>query len=100
MKLMVRNTTYALTLVLSMQERLGVRRVLPKKIQLAIGCQYFRKAQKNFPVKDNGDGTESHVGGVTENNKKIVMNSKYDNMRRRIHEIFHTLFLIMTMQVD
>lgn len=49
-------------------------------------------AKNIFPVKDNGDGTESHVGGVTENNKKIVMNSQYDNMRRRIHEIFHTLF--------
>lgn len=45
-----------------------------------------------FPVKDNGDGTESHVAGVTDNYKKIVMNSKYDNTRRRIHEIFHTLF--------
>ena len=45
-----------------------------------------------FSVKDNGDGTESHVGGVTENNNNIVMNSKFDNTRRRIHEIFHTLF--------
>ncbi len=45
-----------------------------------------------FPTRDNGDGTVSHVGGVTDQNKKIVMNAKYDNTRNKIHEIFHTLY--------
>ena len=30
--------------------------------------------------------------GKTDNHRGIVMNSKYDNKRSRIHEIFHTLF--------
>ena len=45
-----------------------------------------------FNPNSQSDGTETHIGGVTENNKTIVMNAKYDNTRRRIHEIFHTLF--------
>ncbi len=49
-------------------------------------------AKNLFPITDNGDDTESYVGGVTGNNKNIVMNSRLDNTRRRIHEIFHTLF--------
>lgn len=49
-------------------------------------------AKNLFPITDNGDGTKSRVGGVTDNNKYIVMNSRLDNTRRRIHEIFHTLF--------
>ena len=45
-----------------------------------------------FPININEDGTETHRGGITEQNKRISMNHKYDNPRRKIHEIFHTLF--------
>ncbi len=45
-----------------------------------------------FPTRDNENGTITVVGGITENNKYITMNAKYDNNRQRIHEIFHTLF--------
>ena len=41
-----------------------------------------------FSSKSNGDVT----GGVTQDNKKILMNEKYDTKRNQIHEIFHTLF--------
>ena len=57
---------------------------------------YFSKLPASiktaFPTRDNGDGTVTVVGGITNDNKRIVMNAKYDNNRRRIHEIFHTLF--------
>jgi hypothetical protein len=45
-------------------------------------------------VIDNGDGTQSRqaVGGLTQENKHILMNVNKDTKRNKIHEIFHTLF--------
>ena len=37
--------------------------------------------------------TGTTVGGVTDKNKYIVMNVKYDNLMNRTHEVFHTLGL-------
>ena len=45
----------------------------------------------NFEERENPDGTTSTVGGVTLNNKIIVMNKPKDTKMNRIHEIFHTL---------
>lgn len=56
---------------------------------------YFTKVpdgSKGFETIVNEDGLRTHRGGATQDHKKIAMNSKYDNNRRRIHEIFHTLF--------
>ena len=47
---------------------------------------------KLFKEKENPDGTTSTVGGVTENHKRITMNTPKDTKRNKIHEIFHTLF--------
>jgi RHS repeat-associated protein len=44
--------------------------------------------KKIFTPQLNGDVT----GGVTHDNKRILMNELYDNNRNQIHEIFHTLF--------
>ena len=38
------------------------------------------------------NGLLTVTGGVTANNQWIIMNSNYDNLRNRIHEIFHTFF--------
>lgn len=45
--------------------------------------------------KEADDGTVSTrtVGGTTEKNKYITMNTSEDNKMNRIHEIFHTLGL-------
>lgn len=45
-----------------------------------------------FKPQENEDGSWTHRGGVTIDHRIIAMNSRYDNLRRRIHEIFHTLF--------
>ena len=44
----------------------------------------------NFQTKYNEDGSTSTVGGVTAENKAIVMNITKDSKMNRIHEIFHT----------
>lgn len=44
----------------------------------------------HFEEKENSDGTTRAVGGVTDNNKTIVMNKSKDVRMNRIHEIFHT----------
>ena len=44
----------------------------------------------NFQTKYNEDGSTTTVGGVTGNNKTIVMNNAEDTKMNRIHEIFHT----------
>ncbi len=47
----------------------------------------------NFGTKGGPNGTTLTVGGVTSENRDIVMNSNtlYDTRMNRIHEIFHTL---------
>lgn len=56
--------------------RLGSDKTVPKHI--------------GFQLKYSDDGSTSAVGGVTEDNKTIVMNQPYDTKMNRIHEIFHT----------
>ena len=53
------------------------------------GNQYTNRTL-NFQSVELEDGSTSRVGGVTDNNKNIVMNVDEDTKRNRIHEIFHT----------
>ncbi|MBO4588644.1 MAG: RHS repeat-associated core domain-containing protein [Bacteroidales bacterium] len=39
-----------------------------------------------------GDENDRLAVGKTDKHRGIIMNSKYDNKRSRVHEIFHTLF--------
>ena len=49
----------------------------------------YDRGRKNFKVDPfTGDQT----GGITSGEKYITMNKVHDNLRNRIHEIFHTLF--------
>ena len=61
----------------------------------------FDQADETFTWEEKYVGTKSfaknpftgeQIGGVTFYNKNITMNKVLDNLRRRIHEIFHTLF--------
>ena len=52
------------------------------------GNQYTNRTL-NFQPVELEDGSTSRVGGVTDNNKNIVMNVDEDTKRNRIHEIFH-----------
>jgi hypothetical protein len=54
------------------------------------GNTYHRFKTKEI---DNGDGTVSNstVGGITEDNQHITMNSSKDTKMNKLHEIFHTL---------
>ena len=45
-----------------------------------------------FPERDKGNNKVLIRVGLTNLNKEIIMNSQYDNTRRKMHEIFHTLF--------
>ncbi|WP_421497727.1 RHS repeat-associated core domain-containing protein [Flavobacterium columnare] len=53
------------------------------------GDTYSRFKTKEI---DNGDGTTSTstVGGITADNKNILMNTSQDTKMNRVHEIFHT----------
>ena len=53
------------------------------------GNQYTNRTL-NFQSVELEDGSTSRVGGVTDNNKNIVINVDEDTKRNRIHEIFHT----------
>lgn len=55
---------------------------------ISIGNTIEKRANDEFFINDKGQ----IEGGVTIDNKNILMNSKYDFTRDRIHEIFHTLF--------
>ena len=49
-----------------------------------------------FEQVEHSDGSTSVVGGVTSENKNIIMNVGYSGLdikKNRIHEIFHTLGL-------
>ena len=47
---------------------------------------------KGRTVIKNGKFKVQPKGGAVVNHKHLVMNSKYDNLLHRIHEIFHTFF--------
>ena len=57
----------------------------------------FKRGDKNsfplFKTRYNKEtGNYETIGGVTQDKNLIVMNEKYDDLRNRIHEVFHTLF--------
>ena len=61
--------------------------------------QYKQAKYNDIPIGNTFEkSTEDNIhltrrrGGVTLDHKNIIMNSKHDFKRNRIHEIFHTLF--------
>jgi RHS repeat-associated protein len=60
-----------------------------------IGNTFQKGTDKTHPhlfTEKEEDGVIKVTGGVTQDNKTIMMNEKYDNKRNQIHEVFHTLF--------
>ena len=59
---------------------------------ISIGNDFSKGDKKTHPKYFTPNEKGDVIGGITTSEKSILMNSSHDNLRNKIHEIFHTLF--------
>ena len=63
-----------------------------KILGISIGNNFSKGDKKTHPKYFTPNEKGDVIGGITTSEKSILMNSSHDNLRNRVHEVFHTLF--------